>query len=602
MPLGMSLASLIAPFATLAILALAGLGTAGLIAPRAPREAQAALAPLVTSAILFVTSPIGLIGMAPLLLGLGVLGLLTLTTVVRRRQSIAIVRRAALPAVVAFSVVAIYAAPAFRHGTWAAATTGNQDAYLWVSQARSVEDGAPSGAEATTPDRIAYHHLLHDAWPTAIPVSLAELAAVERVDPVHAYGVFSVVIAAMLALGVLFGAHGCLHWPKRRSTVAAASVALNGLVLLSSFYGWQAQLLLTTTGTLFVLMAPGCLRPGTRALEFLGPSLFAAAAAAIYGWTIAPFVFVALAVCWSSRERMVQRRLSLRSFALKLGALVTLTAAMGADAIIRAAISLAHGSQNASAAARSFWDQYAWAYPSDALGLVPRTPRNAPGIGWELVAGLVAGLLIVRALWSARSARDLSRSVLAVAAIAIIVELIALALGGSGPYPSLKLMGYAAPILTLFTLSSRWWSSGGAKIKVRTPRSRTMGIALLNVTAGTLFFATTAYALSTGLLKTRPATEVVPAARAAGALPSNKVTLLAVNDPWDQVWLAYFLRDRPLAVRQPSIAFAGYSARDASHAPRFDAPAVFEIRERSPGPYLWRDHKFRLYALKRPSA
>src|SRR4051812_47304009 len=81
----MSLASLIAPYATLAVLGVAGLGAAGLIAPRAAPDAQAALGPLVTSAVLFVTTPLLLVGVAPRLLVGSVLGLLSLVTVARHR-------------------------------------------------------------------------------------------------------------------------------------------------------------------------------------------------------------------------------------------------------------------------------------------------------------------------------------------------------------------------------------------------------------------------------------------------------------------------------------------------------------------------------------
>jgi hypothetical protein len=77
------------------------------------------------------------------------------------------------------------------------------------------------------------------------------------------------------------------------------------------------------------------------------------------------------------------------------------------------------------------------------------------------------------------------------------------------------------------------------------------------------------------------------------------VIRIAVDDTWDQVWLVYFLRDRPVAVPSPSVAFVGYSAKDAAKARRFDARADFVIRELSPGPALWHDSKFGIYAIKK---
>jgi hypothetical protein len=181
--------------------------------------------------------------------------------------------------------------------------------------------------------------------------------------------------------------------------------------------------------------------------------------------------------------------------------------------------------------------------------------------------------------------------------LTIILELVALLVSGSSPYTSLKLMAYSAPLLTLLVIGSR-------KTQSRATGQRAacliaFGTALVNVLAVCLFLATTAVAMWTGIAKTRPATEARPAARAATALPSGKVILIAVKDTWDQVWLAYFLRDRPVAVLSPSVAFVGYSAKDAAQARQFDAQADFVIRELSPGSPVWRDSSFGIYAIKK---
>jgi hypothetical protein len=597
--IGMPLASLIAPFATLAVLWLAGLGIASLVASRAPLDAQTALAPLVAAAIVFISSPIVLAGLPPLAAVAAVLGSAALVSVARRRHSLRLARRAAIPAAIACLAIGLAGIPALKHQTWAAGTPGNLDAYVWVSQARSLEDGPPRGAVATTPDRVAYDLLEHRHWPTAIPGGLAELAAVEGVDPVQAYGVFAVVIVALLALATFFGARGCLHWSSRRSAVAAGLVTANGLVLLSSFYGWQAQILLTTAGTLFVLTVPQCFDRRARARDCVAPSLFAASAIALYGWTMAPFIVIAGAVSLACRRRGSAAEWTGRRFFGRLGTIGALTCAFGCVAIARAAVTLVDGSQHASAVQLGFWNQYAWAYPSDALGLVPRGPRDVPGAAWEVLAMTVAAVLLGMGIRSARSFRNPRGFVLIAAGGAIVAELAALALSGSSPYVSLKLMAYSTPLLTLLALGPRLHTSPGTDTRTVAVRGRVLGVAIADLMAVCLFAATTGSAVSIGVHRTHTATQVRAAARAAEALPPRKVILLDVGNGWNQVWLAYFLRDRPIALRQPSIVFTGYSAADEAHAQAFTTPADFAIRKRVGRPSVWRGKSLAIYPTAR---
>jgi hypothetical protein len=596
----MPLASLIAPFATLAVLWLAGLGLASLAAPRAPVEAQAALAPLVTAAILFVTSPIVLAGVPPLAAVAAVLGSAALVTVVRARCSIQLARKASVPASLACLAIVLSSGSALTHRTWAATSSGNLDSYIWVSQARSLKDGPPRGKAATTPDRVAYDLLKHRNWPTAIPVGLAELSAVQHADPVNEYGVFAVVIDGLLALAVFFGARGCLRWSGRRSAVAAGIVTANGLVLLSSFYGWQAQILLTIAVTLFVLTVPQGFDRRSRLRDSIAPSLFAASAVAVYGWTMTPFVVVAGAVTVASRLRGPATEWTRRQFAARLGTIAGLTCVFGCVAIARAGVTIADGAQHPSALTLGGWNQYAWAYPSDALGLVPRTPHDTPGIAWVLLAITVATVLLGLGIRSARSFRNPRGFVLVAAAVTIVAELAALAASGSSPYTSLKLMAYSSPLLTLLALSPRLRMSPHADRRGVPMRVRALGIAIAEVMAICLFAVTTGTSMFLGLQRTHPATEVLAAARAADGLPRHKVIQLAVDDSWDQIWLAYFLRDRPLALQQPAIVFKGYSVSDAAHALAYDTPADFAIALKRPGgePSVWQRGNLAIYALK----
>ena len=303
-----SLASLTAPFATLAVLGVAGLGVAGLIAPRASPDAQAALGPLVTSAILFVTSPLLLVGVAPrLLVGASPRSPQSLSrspVIARSRRGAARLR----PAVFACVAIVVFARPALRHGTWAVATTANQDPYVWVSQAHSLDHGPPKGAATTTPDRVPYDLMAHRSWPAAIPGGLAELAATTRLDPSRRLrGVLGPRRGSARARRVLWSARRASsgHSAAQRSRCRHLG---NGLILLSSFYGWQAQLLLTTAATLFVLHAPRLLRSTSGIGRVPRPIVVCGRRIAVYGWTFAPFVVVAATVgwiCWRhSRQRV----------------------------------------------------------------------------------------------------------------------------------------------------------------------------------------------------------------------------------------------------------------------------------------------------------
>src|SRR5438309_193914 len=125
--------SILLPVLGVAVLWAAGLGAADLVGKRLPREARAALAPLLTAAVLVAMSPLALVGVRPLVLVSATLGAMTTLTAVRARRVAPVVRRAGWPAAVAVLALMLSAAPALRNGTWAAATSGNVDPYVWVS-------------------------------------------------------------------------------------------------------------------------------------------------------------------------------------------------------------------------------------------------------------------------------------------------------------------------------------------------------------------------------------------------------------------------------------------------------------------------------------
>src|SRR5205807_6852780 len=136
-------------------------------------------------------------------------------------------------------------------------------------------------------DRVAYDLLSRDHWPPGLPVGLAQVAALDGADPLDAYGAFSAIISALLAVGIFFAARGCLRWSGRLAAIAGVAVGANGYLLFASYYGWQAQLALTTFGTLTVLTLPLSLDRKALERERVLPAVFAAAGIATYGWTFA---------------------------------------------------------------------------------------------------------------------------------------------------------------------------------------------------------------------------------------------------------------------------------------------------------------------------
>jgi hypothetical protein len=593
----------------LGVLWTAGLGGADVLARRLPRDARAALAPLVAAAALFVTSPIALAGVPPLVLAIIVLGSLTAITVVRRQRVLSVARKATWPAAVACLALVLSAAPAIRNGTWAAATLGNQDPYVWVSQARALTDGPARGAAATTPDRVEYNRLTQEKWPTGVAVSLAELAAAEGVDPVHAYGVFAALAAALLAIAVFFCARGCLHWSARRAAFAAGLTATNGLVLMSVIYGWQAQFLLTAMGTLMILTLPVCLDRRAPRREVILPALFAAAAIGVYGWLVAPFVavaFVACAACWPVCRKSLAGR---KRFVGRVGSVVALAFVLGLVPIVEAAWLVTRGQASASPAVLRSWARYDWAFPSDSLGLVPRSPWDGPGHAWTIVALAVGSLLLATGALRARSFRNPRGGVLVASSATVLALLAALAVTGASPYTSFKLMAYSTPLLTLLALGA-YVPRRSAQNKIQRAGYARQTVSALasaaaltaGVVAALLFTINAATMMWVGLRGLKVATSVDGAVAAARKLPQDSVIRIDDTNAWNQVWLVYFLRDRRLSLRQPGVAFAGYAAVDAAKGRKFDEPASYGIGPSAAGPLIWRGQGAAIYSLPKKAS
>src|SRR5437588_8139694 len=129
----MPIASILLPVVGLAVLWVAGVGAAALVGKRLARDARAALAPLLAAAVLVAMSPLALAGVRPLVLVSATLGVMAAFTAVRFRRVAPVVRKGGWPVAIAVLALMLSAAPALRNGTWAAATSGNVDPYVWVS-------------------------------------------------------------------------------------------------------------------------------------------------------------------------------------------------------------------------------------------------------------------------------------------------------------------------------------------------------------------------------------------------------------------------------------------------------------------------------------
>jgi hypothetical protein len=586
----MGVPTLLLPVAGLVLLWVSGLGAADLLAKRMRLDARAALAAPLAAAALVSASPLVLAGVSPYAVALAVLGLLGALTVARARVVARVARKAAWPALIAVLALAVSAAPSLRNGTWSATSYGNADPYVWVSQAKSLSDGPPALPRSAFPDRGPYELITKGHWATGLPVGLAAVSSLGGLDPAQAYEAFAAIISALLALGVFAAARGCLRWSSRLAALASGAVATNGLLLMSSYYGWQAQLLLTAFGTLAILTLPVCMDRKALARESALPALFIAAGVATYGWIFAPFVGVAGAValaCWLVRARSSVGR---RRIVVRTGAVVGLALVLGLVPIVEATRSFAEARGRLDPAVLRVWANYDWAFPSDALGLIARAGVvKTPGTGWSICAIAVAVALLSAGVTRVRAFRNPRGYVLVAAAAAVLALLAALALTGASPYTSMKLMGYAAPLLTLLAVSA---------FAHRRPRgTRVSPLRILGRFASVLFALTTAVTVAYAVIWTRPATIVDGAVAAANRLPQNDGIRINYKDAWHQVWLVYFLRDRPLSVNWPSVYLTGFSAAAAAKHHSFTSPASYEIAPVHRGPAVWRSSGAGIYRL-----
>jgi hypothetical protein len=585
---GLSL--LLIPAGGLLVLFGAGLGAADLLGGRFAPPARAALAAPLAAGVLACASPLEQVGLRPPELALVSLGPLALLSALRGRRLAATLRASGLPALVAVVAIVLSGIPSLGNGTWAAGMDGNGDPYYWVSQARAFVDGPVPEPASAYPDRLAYDLISSQRWPVAVPDGLAELASLDRADPVDVYEAYAAVVYALLALGAVFVARAALGWSARLSAVAGAAVALNASLLFASYYGWQAQLALTTFGLLCALSLVSCFDAAARPRERVLPALFAAAGIATYGWLFGVFAALAGVLTLGYLLGVRWGRDALGRVAATLCWVVALTLAFGAFPCLQAVRSYlqSHGRWQASVVRA--WASENWEFPSNALGLVPVTlQRPSPAPGLVVAAALLSIVLIALAVLRARACGGASEVALACGGAALLVGLVGVYLSGAGPHFSTKLMGYGAPFLTLLALSL---------FARRRLRSLSLPLAALCALAAAFFVISAGVSIADGVENTLPATTYRGLTQAAARLPPGAAVRVEAAS-WEQVWLVYFLRDRRLALPQPTLYFsasAGY-AEPSLRPLHFDAAARYVLRTKSGGGELWTGSGLALYRL-----
>ena len=523
------------PLGGLAFLFLAGAGPAALLARRFPVDAQAALAPVAGAALAACTSvllPLG-VPAKPLAFGVAVAGGAVGVAIWRRAW--AALRTAAIPLAIGVAAIVLAGLPGLVRGDWHAATLyGSTDSYHWSSQARAYLDGPAPAPVEEHPDRLTYERSKDQHWAVALPFGLLQLAWLSRADPPAVYGAFAALLAALLPLAAFAVARGAFGWRSAVAVAAALALAANAALLFASFFSWQQQV----AGVAFAFSAAAMLRlglePDAPARELLLAALLAAAALATYRLGFAPYLLALLAVtvlAYAAAHRDELRRVA--------RALVPFAVA----ALILAAPSLAALGSGLPdfVSSGGFSTAFKEAFPAgqlgEALGLVPHVWSvqedwpAAARFGWLVLAWGFAVVILVagaRALASRAPRADFLVAGVAMTALGYFVLL----LPAFAPYLSFKILSYGAPFLVLVAL---------------VPLAR--GGGWLALAAGVLIVPAAAVAI---VLAERRSSTPLAAELDAASIPAGATVSVEVDDPWEQAWTLYYLRDHPLSVERPS--------------------------------------------------
>ena len=538
---------------SLAVLFLLGAGAASMLAANAPRDAQAALAPVVAAALLVCVSQLHFLDL-PVRATIIVFATGSMiATAVKRAAVRRLLAGSMVPLVIAASAIGLAASPSLANGSWEVTTFGNTDPYLWVSEARAMLDGPSPGPSSDYPDRKAYEAIDALDFPVGIPTALAALSWGGQSDPKNIYGAFAALVVGLLTLSVYFAARGVLEWRKRTASLAAAATGGNAYLLFASYYGWQAQLLLTTFAFAAVVCFRRCLDSKATGREIWLAGLLLAAAFATYSW--AAFAFFPFAALVVIGVLATHRPRPWRDLA-RVTALVAVAAAAAGPLVITRAIESVNGIRQTAPS----WSAYSPAYPSDALGLVPRALVTL-STGWSLLAIGVSAPLLYWGIAARRGGRYTDFATFVGAGV--IAWVLILRMAFFSPYVSIKVAGYAAPVFVLVALRP-----------LADPQRLRKAHKVLLATAAMLFVGSTLVMTVSGALYTERPPRVAKITEALAAVPKTEPVSLRVARPWDQAWILYALRDRRVLVDDPAEFLVGFGRSPAEAALAHGPPAV----------------------------
>jgi hypothetical protein len=566
------------PLTQVLIFGIIGAALAANLGSRFPADARAALAVLLGMAATVCLSPLLLVGVPPSALGLLLVSAGGAAALYFWRESSKLLRAAVLPAALATGVIALVGTPWLVHGGWDAASFGNADTYLWVSEARSFLDGPPSRG---MPDREAFEMIGSINMPIGIPTGVALAAVLGGTGPDESAGAFFVLVSAALALAAFFCARAIIGFGSLVSTGAGVLVGLNTFLVFCGYYGWHAQLLLTAFGTLAAFLLGDSLRGEAGWRERALSGIFGAAAVGTYGLLFGFFVAMAVCVLVAHVAFAPVWRTSLRpAFRVAAGCVLALFLA-GFVPLTRAVIAIPELSTLTSAL-----EDHPRGLISEALGLAPRAGElSLASSFWGGTAVVIAVLLVALAVLGGRLREFESRTVLVGAGGFALLAMIFMVLPQMSSYASVKVMGYGAPAVTLLVFTGL----------ARTSRRR---VRLWVGTAAALLFVTSsAVSIVQGHQVLQWSSDLGGLREAARAVPLREAIAIGPSEAWYQTWAAYYLRDRPTVVLAPTFYFSRFGTHTFDQTGVSPSRFVFEAEGREGTRTLWRGDGFVLHSV-----
>jgi hypothetical protein len=205
--------------------------------------------------------------------------------------------------------------------------------------------------------------------------------------------------------------------------------------------------------------------------------------------------------------------------------------------------------------------------PGDALGLVPRVwaiEEDCPAairVTWHVDASLLAVVLLAGGV---RAARRLGRADFVLAGSALVLGgWLVLLLPAFAPYLSYKLLSYGAPFLVLFVLAPFAGRRGRA-----TAAAAAVGGVLL---------------VASAVVATVAPVDARRTLEFDGAVPGGATISFTTDDPWEEAWAIYRLRDARLSVETPTYLLteqgrkreaAAYRHRPVTHTAVLDGDRI----------------------------